>query len=180
MSRYVFIAIAIILLMLAAINALLNDYFSNTFLIGKLIGILAGTGLFSGVAFSMICIWKTGISETISRLQIVLLATILCTLFFIVAGVNLNYLFSEKQLKTPQYLILDIRPFFKTGGGIIKGENVVPNGYAVYIEKGDGTTEIRCKKMENYQNLIGKTIPLDIRRGMLGYEVFVPTPLAEN
>ncbi len=180
MVRYLLIAVNIILLMLVAINALLKDFFSNTFQIGELMAFLSVIGVASGLSFAFLYIRNSGTSERIAQVQIALTALVMSVLFFVVAGVNLNYLLAKKHDFTSQYLIMDIRPFFKSGGGILRGENVVPNGYVVYIEKDGKTAEVRFKNIENYKILIGKTVALDIRLGLLGYEVFVPKPIVEN
>lgn len=180
MVRYVLIAINVILLMAIAINALLKDFFSNTFEVGKLLTLLALVGVLTAIPIAILSIRKSAVSSGIARLQITLISVIMSVFFFVVAGVNLNYLLAKKPEVSKKYLTLDIRPFFKSGGGILKGEKIVPNGYVVYVEKEGNTVEIRYKTLENYESLVGKTVALDIRKGLLGFEVFVPSPIAEN
>ncbi|MFZ4544921.1 MAG: hypothetical protein ACOYOA_12785 [Saprospiraceae bacterium] len=179
MIRYILAAVNVIFLMFIGINAMMKDFFSNTFEIQHMIAILSVTGMVVGLLISIFYMKKSEIADGLVRTQLILISVIMSVLFFVIVGINTNYLFAKKYADAQRYLILDIRPFFKTGGGIIKGENITPNGFVVFIEKSGKSQQLRYKSIDNFQNWVGKTAVLDIRKGLLGYDVFVPNPLKE-
>jgi hypothetical protein len=160
------------------VRAILANFFANTFGVEKLVTIILMSGLILALVWSLHYVKKNNITDSIERAQTVLISMFLSAFAFLAIGININYLFSFDKNPTREVKILKIEAFIKTRG-IMKGEKFTPSGYHVTIEKEGKIERVRYQTLSDYQSYIGQTKNLNIRTGLLGFEVFIPNPLNE-
>jgi hypothetical protein len=178
MFKYFLYSINFIFLFAIGIRALLGNFFSNTFEIEKLVFTLLLSGLVVALLYGRYYAKKKNITDHIELAQTVLTLVFLISFAFVALGVNLNYMFSQNPNQIQTVTITHIEPFIKIRGGIVKGEKIEPSGYHVFIEKNGTTARVRYAEFPDYKKFIGQQVTLNIRRGLLGFEVFIPKALS--
>jgi hypothetical protein len=176
--KYILIAVNIIIVLTLLVRAIINGFFSNTIGIETFVTILLTIGLFLALFISNRYIKSRKIKDRIEKTQVTLLICTISMLTLLAIGVNLNYLVSMRDAGLKNIPIMEIQPFYKTSGGIIKGEIVKPSGYFVKIFYQGKQERLQFKSIENYQQFVGQTVGLHLRKGILGFDVCLPKPMA--
>lgn len=175
--KYFLIGINLLFLFALLVRAIIKGFFANTFNIEILVSGLLLIGLFLAVYLSKKYIAKNEIKDLIEKTQVTLTICSVTLLIFISIGVNLNYLISLNDEGKKEVPIMEIQPFYKTMGGIIKGEIAKPSGYYLIILYHGKKERLKFDEIQNYQDYVGQNIGLHIRKGLLGFEVCIPTNL---
>jgi hypothetical protein len=175
--KYLLAALNILLLAALGVRAITHNFFSNTFQVEILVSLLLIAGVIAALLWSRTYLMRKGIEDIIEKTQITLITILLVCSSLIIIGINLNYMFSFSSDYQKDIYISDIQPFIKTRGGLLKGEKVAPTGYHVFIEKDGKRERIRFQQFSNFEVWKNQNVILNFRKGLLGFEVFIPKPL---
>lgn len=175
--KYFLIGINLLFIFALLMRAILSGIFANTFNIETLVTFLLLLGLLLALYLSYRYIKSKNIVENIEKTQTILSICLISTLTFVSLGINVNYIFSLNDEGNKVLPVLEIQPFYKTVGGIIKGEIVKPSGYYVSILYQSKKERLKFEKIENYQQFVGQNTAFHIRKGILGFDVCIPSQL---
>lgn len=175
--KYILIGVNIIFVFALLIRAIINGFFANTFGVEILTTILLLIGLLLAIYLSNHYVKRNAIIDKIEKTQVILIFCVVSMLTFVSVGINLNYLVALKDEGQKELPILEISPFYKSMGGIIKGEIVKPSGYYLTILYQGKKERLKFNEVEKYQDFVGQNVGLSIRKGILGFDVCIPRTL---
>lgn len=171
MPRYVLYSFLILAVVAMGIRAIVALDFSNTFDITYLMLYLTIVALVTSFFFFRWYKTKTTFISEIESMQAQFLTYFFALIILISIGINLNTFFTiSKRIESVQ--VLQIEPIIQTRGGVLKNEKIKPNVYFIHVIRNGKQERVRQQNIENWKTLQNSEQRIEIRRGLLGFEIF--------
>jgi hypothetical protein len=162
------ILIGLLIIGLIILYSLEFSYFGNTFgfrdllwkalLLGGLLGLLLGY------------LFQRKIVQPLEKVQILIFFTLLCLIFMPLFASLSNRLLHFGKTEVQKYPLFHLKSFISDRFGLIKGDDMSPDGYYLYILKDEQIVRITTRDPRFEQLERGDTVRLKIRKGLWGYE----------
>ena len=166
----------ILLIAILGVRAIFCHIYSNTFHAGYLAAISIVLGAAAGyfLAVKNDDVVEEDNDDEFEKYKLYATCITFCTIASFILAFNLNYVLSFSSKRIENTLVYSVQPYMGTRGGTLPNDKLIPTAFMLWIDKNGNKESVRKAEIADYQEIVNVQMPLTFRKGLFGFDCFLP------